>query len=317
MRKIRIGILSRFQNISQRGAENFVSEFAQRLENDFEIEILTGKDADDFGKIVRGKFDLVIPINGRMQSLKASLGRVFGKYKVLISGHSGIGRDDLWNIVVCRPNVFVALTDLMLDWARFWGKGVKKIKIPDGVDLDKFSPSGQKIELDLQKPVILSVGALAWYKHHELAIEAVRLMDNGSLLIVGKGPDKEKLKKIGKEKLRDRFQLIEVDYQDMPRVYRAADVFTLPSWNREAFGMVYLEALASGLPVVAPNDRSRKEIVGNGGILVDVDNAEKYAQALEKALSENWGEKPRIQARKFSWEIIAENYKRIILALIE
>lgn len=313
---MKILFLSRYQNTSSRGVETFIKELTARFSPELKVEVFAGNDADNLSKILKGKFDVVIPTNGRLQSLKVSLGRLIGGYKVLISGHSGIGRDDIWNIVVAKPDVFVALTEQMLSWAKKWAWGSKVVKIPNGIDLNKFKPDGEKLIFDLPKPVILSVGTLAWYKNHDKVIEAVANLGRGSVLIVGKGEDQQKLELLGKEKLGKNFKIISAPYEDLPKIYRGADLFTLPSWGREAFGIVYLEALASGLPVVATDDLSRREIVGSGGIMVDVSDIGKYSQALEQALSVNWGDKPRKQAEKFSWDMVSKEYEDIIKELV-
>ncbi len=306
---MKILFLSRYQNKLSRGAENFVSELSKRLAKNHQVDILTGKEADDFSKIISGKYDLIIPINGGLQSLKVSLGRLIRGYKILITGHSGVGRDDIWNIAVARPEVFVALTDFMANWVRKWAWGTRVIKISNGIDLDRFSPKGEKITLDLPRPIVLSVGALVWYKHHQKAIEALSKIGKGSLLIVGTGPLEKELIKSGKEKLNNRFMISSFKYEDMPKLYRSCDLFTLPSWDREAFGIVYLEAMASGLGVVAPNDSARNEIIGEAGILTDVSDPEKYAQAIDRALNINWKEKALNQAKKFSWEKVTKQYE--------
>lgn len=312
---MKIAFLSRHQNTIQRGAEVFVAELAKELSKNNEVVILSGKDADSLSKIMQGNFDVAIAMNGRLQSLKASLGRIISGYKLVITGQSGIGRDDVWNIAFCRPDAFVALTDHMLIWAKKWAHGVKIIKIPNGVDLERFSPKGSKIDLGLPNPIVLSVGALTWYKHHELAINAISKLENVSLLIVGKGEEKEKLTSLGKEKLGDRFSILNFDFARMPKLYKSCDLFTLPSWDREAFGLVYLEAMASNLPVIAPNDLSRKEIVGDGGVLVDVSDPAAYSNAIQKALNTKWGNRPREQAEKFSWEKIAKMYEKTFQSL--
>ncbi|MFH1536119.1 MAG: hypothetical protein ABIC96_03575, partial [Patescibacteria group bacterium] len=145
---MKIAFLSRYQNQIQRGAENFVLELSTRLSKNYDVNVFSGKDADDLSKIIKGGYDIVIPINGRLQSLKTSFGRILGKYKLLITGHSGIGRDDIWNIAVCKPDVFVALTEHMAFWAKGWAWGSEVVKIPNGIDLNKFSPDGEKIKLD-------------------------------------------------------------------------------------------------------------------------------------------------------------------------
>lgn len=314
---MKIAFLNRFQNKVERGAENFVKELSLRLSNKHQVDILADKDADSVQKILEGKYDIVIPINGRLQSLGVSLARLVGGYKLLITGHSGIGRDDIWNIAVAKPDVFVALTDYMAKWAKTWAWGSKVVKISNGIDLNKFSPAGEKIKLDLSKPVILSVGALVWYKHHEGLIRAVKEAGEGSVLIVGEGPLKSELEQLGKNLLGDRFKICNFDYEDMPKVYRACDLFSLPSWDREAFGLVYLEAMASGLGVVAPDDQSRREIVGDAGILTDVNIQAEYAKAIKEALDIDWQKRARTQAEKFSWEKVAQEYEKIMLNMIK
>jgi glycosyltransferase involved in cell wall biosynthesis len=286
-----------------------VDELSKRLSKNHQVDIFSGSDSDNIGLVQKGNYDLVIPVNGRMQSLNASLGRISGGYKLVIGGHSGIGRDDIWNITVCRPDVFIALTDYMAKWAKKWAWASKIVKIPNGVDLQKFNPKGNKFLINLPKPIILSVGALVWYKHHERTIDAVSKLSKGSLLIVGDGPEKDRLEKMGKDKLANRFEIIKLPYQDIPSVYRAADLFTLPSWDREAFGVVYLEAMASGLGIVAPNDSPRREIISDAGILIEVSSTKSFSEALEEALRKKWGNIPRKQAEKFSWDKISKEYE--------
>lgn len=314
---MRIVFLNRYQNNIERGAETFVKELAFRLSSKNTVDILSGKDADSVQKVLAGKYDIVIAVNGRWQSLKFSIARLIGRYKLLITGHSGIGRDDIWNITVARPDVFIALTSHMAGWARNWTWGTKVVKIPNGIDLEKFQLGGEKIDLKLEKPIILSVGALTWYKHQEKIISAMAKISRGSLLLVGKGEKKQELEAMGKELLGNRFRIDSFCYQDMPKVYRSCDLFSLPSWDREAFGIAYLEALASGLGVVAPNDASRREIIGNAGLFTNVDNPSEYAKSIDEALSIKWLEKARDQAAKFSWEEIAERYEDLMLNMIK
>lgn len=313
---MKIVFLNRYQNNTERGAEVFIDELVKRLSKNHTVDIFFGNKADLIKEVIEGRYDVVVPVNGRLQSLKVSLGKLFGGYKVLITGHSGKGWDDIWNIAIAKPDVFVALTDYMARWARNWAWGSKIVKIPNGIDLDKFSPVGKKINFDLPKPIILSVGALVWYKHHERVIMAIREIGYGSVLIAGAGSEKEKLEKLGKELLSERFKITTFDYKDMPKVYRSCDLFSLPSWSREAFGIVYLEALASGLGVVAPNDESRREIIGDAGIFTDVNDPIEYAESIKKALTIDWSKKARTQASKFSWEKVAWEYEKLMLSLV-
>ncbi len=313
---MKIAFLSRYQNRINRGAETFVKELSLKLRKKFSVDILIGSDADSLNKILAGHYDVVIPINGRIQSLRASIGRIFGKYRLIITGQSGIGRDDIWNIMVAKPDVFVALTDYMADWVKGWAWGSKVVKIPNGVDVEKFKASGERIDFGLAKPIVLSVGALVWYKHHEKLISAMSEVSRGSLLIVGSGEKKDELEGTGRKLLGNRFKIMNFSYKDMPKVYRSCDLFSLPSWDREAFGIAYLEALSSGLGVVAPDDAARREIIDGGGLFTRVSDPADYAKTIEEALEIDWSIKARAQAEKFSWEKIAESYEKLMLDTI-
>jgi len=73
--------------------------------------------------------------------------------------------------------------------------------------------------------------------------------------------------------------------------------------------------MASGLPVVAADDPIRREIVGDAGIFVDPTDTDAYAKAIKEALGKNWGDVPRKQAEKFSWDEIALKYERLLKSL--
>lgn len=311
-KKIKIAFLSQYIGSVNRGAETYVIELSKRLQKKFDVEILIGKDSFSYKKMVSRKYDFVIPTNGRRQALVASLAKIRGGFKTIISGQAGIGKDDIWNILVTAPDYYIALTEHEKNWAKKFAWKTKVLKIPNGVDLEKFSPNGSKVKFNASGKVVLSVGALYWYKHHERSIKAISMIRDTSLVIVGSGPENEKLSEMGKDLLGERFQIIHADYNELPKYYRSADLFVLPSWDREAFGIVYLEAMSSGLPIVAPDDSPRHEIIGDAGIFVDTQNPEKYAKAIEEALNKKWRDIPRHQAEKFSWDLVAEQYEELI-----
>ncbi len=312
---MKIAFLSRYQDSVQRGAETFVYELSRELSKRHEVNILSGDKADSLDEILKGEYQIVIAVNGGVQSLKASLGRLQKNYKLAITGQAGIGKGEIFNIAISKPDLYVALTDSMYRWSKKWAWGSKVIKIPNGVDLNKFKPNGEREDLKLKGPVVLSVGALVWYKYHQRTIKALSSLKDVSLVLVGEGKEKDKLQDLGKRLLGDRFKIMKADYKNLPKVYRSADLFVLPSWEREAFGIVYLEAMASGLGVVAPNDETRNEIIGEAGILVDVSDIKNYAQAIKQALKGDWKAKAINQAKKFSWEKIAKRYEEAFMNL--
>lgn len=266
-------------------------------------------------KLVDKDTDIIIATNGQWQSLLCKIWALrYGK-KLVICGQSGPGLDDRLNLLVF-PNVFVTLTDFQKRWAKAANCFVKVVKIPNGVDLKKFSKDVKPLDINLPRPIILCVAALDFWKRLPLAIKAVSRLKNGSLLLVGKGEEEDKLNRMGKKLLPGRFAISSFPHSEMPRVFTACDLFTYPTSPWESFGIVMAEAMASGLPIVATKDLIRKEIVGDAGILVDPTNTNAYTQALIKALNTNWGNKPREQAKKFDWDKIAKRYEELINGLI-
>ncbi|MBU0923218.1 glycosyltransferase family 4 protein, partial [Patescibacteria group bacterium] len=266
--------------------------------------------------IWKEKPDIVIPLNGGWQPAFIRLTTWFYGGKMVASGQSGMGWDDrnnLWSF----PNVFIALSSKALRWAKRANPLIRSKYIPNGVDLNNFNPSGPKYKTKLKSPLVLCVGALTSSKRIDLTIKAVAKLKNVNLLVVGDGDTEGELKDLGKRLLGNRFQLAQVPFQKMPEIYRAADIFTLAPEGSEAFGIVYVEAMAVNLPVVAIDDEQRREIVGNAGMFIDPTDIEKYSKALDMALKKEWGDKPRKQAEKFNWDKIAKEYEVLFTDLLK
>lgn len=302
---MKIAFINIYQNKVFRGAETFVAELSMRLARNHKIDILT---STDLLRIWKEKYDIVIPTNGRLQAFAVRLVTWLYGGKMIISGQSGIGFDDRLNLY-SFPDRFVALTDYQLNWAGKKNPFVKMVKIPNGVDTKKFH--SVKARLPGRKRV-LSVGALEKNKRHELTIKAVSKIDGASLKIVGKGSEEENLRRVGRKLLGDRFEMISLPHSEVQSVYRSADVFVFPTVSWESFGIVMLEAMACGLPVVANSDPIRREIVVDAGILVDPIDISAYARAIEMSLKTNWNDKPRRQAEKFDWDKIASKYEKLL-----
>jgi len=265
--------------------------------------------------ILRKRYCLVMPLNGGWQVALVRIVTWLYGGKMVISGQSGIGWDDrnnLWSF----PDMFVAITKAAKEWAEKANPFVRVKYIPNGVNLDKFTPKGKKFKTKLKSPIVLCVGALTKYKRIDLVIGAVSKLQGVSLLVVGDGELREDLQKMGKDLLGNRFELVNLSYDRMPEVYRACDVFTLVPESFEAFGIVFLEAMATNLPVVTIDDVQRKEIVGDAGKFINPSDLVAYKNALENVLSTNWGNKPIRQSAKFSWKVIAKKYESIFLSVI-
>lgn len=350
---MKIAFLNIYQGVVSRGAENFAKEISSRLNEKYKVVIYSasGKITEEkarsqtpltlFGKIlykfyldahsrrvfwftfsvlpdvVRNKYDWVIPVDGGWQLLILKLVQLMklGRFKILVSGQAGIGRDDIRNLRM-NPDVFVALTRRAEEWAKeVRGRdGVRVEYIPNGVDLERFNPEVEPVKLNLEKPIVICVAGLNLYKRVDLTIGAVSKLKKGSLLLLGDGPERDRIDELGNKLLRDRRYLrTTVAYDDIHKYYAAADLFTLVSESSEAFGSAYIEAMACGLAVVATDDEMRHEIVGEAGLFVDPTNIESYVETLKKALKIDWDDKPRQQAEKFSWDKIASQYETIML----
>jgi len=339
---MKIAFLNYYQTGVQRGLETFVSELSKKLEKNHQTLVLpspTGTTPPTrelswsrrfFLDSVSVKVALwtikslptiklfrpqvIISLNGGWQALIISVfGRLFGA-KLIIVGQSGPGWDDRWNLLM-KPNLFVALTTRQLNWAKkatIWKQDFALI--PNGVDLDQFRSAGKKFHTALEKPIIMMVAASTPDKRVEQGIRAVAKLAHGSLLLLGTGPLDERIDKLGYELLgKKRFFHTSVAHEQMPEYYRAADLFTLCSISSEAFGIVYLEAMATGLPCIATDDESRREIVGNAGIFIkDPDNAEEYSTGLKQTLATKWKDLPRKQAEKFSWDKVVAEYEKVL-----
>jgi len=265
-------------------------------------------------RLARFQPDIIIPLNSGWQALIISLFAHLSGTKVVIPGQSGPGWYDRWNLWV-KPHVFIALTDRQKQWAKQacpWS-GVDIVRIPNGVDLDQFTPAGKKKKLALQKPIILLVGATIPSKRVEQGIAAVAKLKQGSLLLLGTGPGDKSVDKLGYRLLgKKRYLHLSVPHANMPVYYRSSDLFTLCSASSEAFGIVYLEALASGLACVATDDPSRREIISQAGLFVsDPDDDQEYSQVISEALKKKWGQSPLKQASKFSWGQVSSRYLKL------
>jgi glycosyltransferase involved in cell wall biosynthesis len=207
-------------------------------------------------------------------------------------------------------------------------------RLPKGVDSDRFQPEGpdrrQALRLE-GKRVIVTVARLVPLKNLRLLIDAVaivrqRLWDV-HLLIVGDGPEANALKQhAATHDLADAVTYVgHVAHADTPPFYRTGDLFALSS-DFDNSPNVVLEAMASGLPVVATDVGGVREFVtdGAGGTVVPPRDAPALAEALEKYLvtpdvRRVAGVQNRLRATsEFSWRTSAlrllDVYHRVLSA---
>jgi len=159
-----------------------------------------------------------------------------------------------------------------------------------GIEADRFKPKNKtrnKRKLGCKETdfIILYVGKLHPYKDPLTLIKAISVAveknANLHLVMIGDGElYTEVEKEISKLNLSNYVRLFRhVDNQTLEMLYDAADVFVLPSVN-EAFGMVLLEAMASGLPVIASNSGACPEVIRNAGVLFNQGDQTNLAEKI-------------------------------------
>ncbi len=192
--------------------------------------------------------------------------------------------------------------------------------IPNGVDLDHFSPGVSPIdEFCDGKMNILFVGRLEKRKGLSYLLEAYKQIKqeipNSRLIIVGPGTRLRKKyeKWVVRNGLNDVVFVGYVSYDELPRYYQTADIVCSPATGRESFGIVLLEAMAVGKPIVASNIDGYASLVTHGvdGLLVPPKNKEMLAQALislmtNQSLRQQMGAGGRLEAQGYGWEQIAQ-----------
>lgn len=226
------------------------------------------------------KPDLIVAVNGSLQ-LRILQGLAL-QAKLVAFGHAGIGHDD--RAVLHRsPDLFVALTREAEVWAkRYQTTRTKIVQIPNPIDLSLYQKA-KPLPLSLTRPIVLTVGALSQYKNVRNVVQAIK-QTQASLILIGDGEQAGELSKDFSTLANSFFWIKNLEPNEMPSHYQAADVFCFTPDPQEAFGRVYLEAMASGLPIVASDDPIRRQIIGDFGIYVDPHDPVKIASGIKQAL---------------------------------
>ena len=179
------------------------------------------------------------------------------------------------------------------------------------------------------KRVILSVGHLIPQKAHKYVIIAVAKLLKAHpdivYVIIGKGDEEQPLKRLVKEMgLQDTVEFVgQVPHRVVMAYLATCDIFALPSWN-ESFGVVYVEAMAYGRPVIACRGEGIQDVIVDGetGALVEPQDVDSLTNALGKLLEDQayamrLGEAGKaLVARSFTWQQSAEKLCQLYEELI-
>jgi len=170
--------------------------------------------------------------------------------------------------------------------------------VPFGIETERFEPTpatlARAVELRAgrTRPIVLFVGRLIYYKGVDVLVRAMAGVD-ADLVMIGRGPLEAELLALARtEGVAERVTFVPpVDDAELAAWYRAADVVALPSVARsEAYGLVQLEAHASGTPVVCtdlPTGVPWVNVHGETGLVVPVGDAAALGNALARLLTDD------------------------------
>jgi glycosyltransferase involved in cell wall biosynthesis/2-polyprenyl-3-methyl-5-hydroxy-6-metoxy-1,4-benzoquinol methylase len=220
---------------------------------------------------------------------------------------------------------FIAVTERAKEALMIEGVTEEKIDvIPMGVDLATFQPRKDdiaadraRIGIDKDEIVVLFVGRMVWEKGiYDLLHAASKMCREGiagehniRFLIVGKGPELEGVhERVSILGITDRITFLnEYPYHDMNKLHNLADIFVLPSipipaWQ-EQFGMVLIESMACGTPVISTLSGSIPEVVGDAGLLIQPnDHLSLYRAIVQLTVDQKLREQLGVKSLKRAQE---------------
>ena len=213
----------------------------------------------------------------------------------------------------------------------------KLVHLPPGVDLSRFTPAAKSVELQKKwgiedAPVIVSIGRLVARKGSDQLIKAMpevlKQFPKSKLLLVGTGNYQKRLERLVRNLKVEESVIFtgRVDHDLLPDYFRLGDIFAAPCRSRygglevEGLGIVYLEASACGVPVIAGKSGGAPDAVldGKTGLLVNGRDHRDVGAALIKLLSDQplrqkMGADGRAWMEQlWSWEGIGARFEEII-----
>ncbi len=192
--------------------------------------------------------------------------------------------------------------------------------IPNGIDLKRFNPEVKPFTQFDDKKNILFLGRFDPRKGLHILLKAFKILrqkrNDIRLMVVGRGKP---------PKLPEPYFLkINADRDEVPRFYRTADVYVSPALMGESFGIVLLEAMATGTPVIASDIPGYRCVIKDkeNGLLFKTGDPHDLAQKIDLILEDEKLREKLINgglntAKKYSWDKIAKEVEKIYFELVE
>jgi phosphatidylinositol alpha-mannosyltransferase len=222
----------------------------------------------------------------------------------------------VWRRLAVRVAVSEAAASFVED--RFRDDGVRIV--PNGADVELFAeadpaplPHGRRI---------LFVNRLDRRKGFPVMVEAFRLLaeerDDVILVVAGDGQDRGAVRDLPISVRARAVMLGTVPHRELPSYHAACEVFCAPATGRESFGIVLVEAMAAGLPVVASDIAGYREVLRDGveGTLVPPGHPHALAAAVGRMLDDRdaarrFGRAGRERAGRYSWDAVARDLEAL------
>jgi phosphatidyl-myo-inositol alpha-mannosyltransferase len=192
--------------------------------------------------------------------------------------------------------------------------------IPNGIDFARFNTRAEPLEHPGDgRPTVLFVGRLEKRKGLRYLLRAwpmvLERQPDARLVVVGRGRPTESYKRFAGRQGWSSSDVVFAGYvpaEDLPRYYQASDVFCAPNTGQESFGIVLLEAMAAGAPIVASDIPGYHDVVTHGveGLLVERQNSGALADAVCRLLGApelraSMRRAGQAKARGFDWPMVA------------
>jgi glycosyltransferase involved in cell wall biosynthesis len=256
----------------------------------------------------------------------------------LINSSHRIYNRSLLKRVLGSADAIIATSYSYIGYSKYLDEYKNKIKvIPNGISLQELQTKHNqswcraKLNLPPHKKIILFLGNLVPYKGPDILLTAASILDkvydDFIVIFAGRGPMQDKLvRQSWLMDISNRVIFTEFVPEELKKYYfHAADIFCLPSINpAEAFGIVNLEAMAAGLPIVSTRMGGIPDLVkdGENGFLVPPENPHKLAEALLQLLEhpelvEKIGAHNLKLSLNYDWDKIAKNTEKLYLELLK
>jgi len=236
--------------------------------------------------------------------------------------------DKFWQRrIIKRADAITAISNHLADFARKYNKKAPISVIPNGVDINKFTLSSDRVPRRMtgQNPnqkTIITVSRLVRKNGVDILIKAVKELRtmNHELLIIGDGPERKKLEKLAKNLgIAEKVKFLgNIPNEKIPEHLVEADIFVRPS-RSEGLGTAFLEAMAAGLPLIGtlvggiPDFLKDQET----GLFCEPDNPDGLAEKINRLLTDENLRANLIKngkeliEKKYSWNTIAEQMRMV------